>query len=274
MKKLLALTLALLMILAFAACSDKEDDKKDNLDDYVQDDDVEITHVTIDQSTFHFESIDSETVRITAYEGPDSPHDIEIPEKLIEKTVVEISEQAFYYSNIQSVKIPATVTAIGKAAFAGCAELKSVTIPAAVKTIGEKAFYGCTALTALSFATESALTDIEEHTFYGCTKLTEVSIPAYIKTVGTGAFYGCEALATVTVAEGVEVIGAQAFQNCKALASLTLPASVSSIGQYAFSGSESLYRDGVTCPKDSYAEGKINDMNLAATAPAETTPAT
>jgi hypothetical protein len=44
-------------------------------------------------------------------------------------------------------------------------------------------------------------------------------------------------------------------------------------GEESYDVDYNLYRDGVTCPAGSYAEGKINEMNLAATAPAETTPA-
>lgn len=40
----------------------------------------------------------------------------------------------------------ATVTAIGKNAFADCISLAGITIPASVRAIGLKAFYGCTAL--------------------------------------------------------------------------------------------------------------------------------
>ena len=263
MKKLLALILAALMLASFAACSNDDGNENADLKNYLQNEVVVDHEVLSNGETFYFDSIDSETVKITGYEGSTDPHALVIPTTLNNKTVVEISDQAFYYcSNLTSVEIPATVTSIGAYAFAGCSQITSLTIPAAVKSIGEAAFYGCSAMTTLTFAEGSALTEIAKFTFNSCSALTSVSIPAHIKTVGTGAFLYCSALAEVTVADGVEMIGAQAFQNCTALAKLTLPASVKTIGSLAFSGSENLYSNGVTCPAGSAAETFINAMDL------------
>lgn len=271
MKKLLALFLAALMIFTLFACSDEEEDEKDNLDDYEQDD-IVIDHITDENgNTFYFDSVDSESVTITKYEGSDQPHALEIPEKLNGKTVVAISSQAFYFcSNITSLTFSAPITSIGDYAFAGCSMLNALVLPASVSSIGDAAFYGCSSLETLTFATTSELTAIPYAAFRGCTSLKAVTVPAYINTIAQGAFEGCEALATVTIQNGVEVIGTQAFQNCTALASLTLPESVVSIGKYAFSGSEKLYLDGITVPAGSYAETFINDMKLDQSAPAET----
>lgn len=271
MKKLLALLLAGLMIFSISACSDDDKGNDKNLESYVQEDEDDITFITNDKGqTFHFESIDSETVKLTKYEGPSDPHDLVIPEILNNKTVAEIGEKAFYFcSAIKSVTIPATVTAIHPYAFAGCSSIVALVLPTAVAAVGEGAFADCTALESITFAAASELTDIEQYTFKGCTALKQVTIPGYVKTVGTGAFYGCVALETVELAEGVQVVGAQAFMNCDALAALELPASVASIGSLAFYGSEKLYMDGVVCPEGSYAQEYVKDMNLAATAPAD-----
>ena len=272
MKKLLALLLAGLMIFSFAACSndDKENDK--NLESYVQEDEDDITFVTNDKGqTFHFELIDSESVKLTKYEGPSNPHALEIPDTLNNKTLVEIGAEAFYHcSALKSVTIPATVTKIGAFAFAGCSSIMTIVLPASVASVGEGAFVDCTALESVTFAASSSLTDIEQYTFRGCTALKWVTVPAYVDTVGTGAFFGCTSLAVVNVKDGVQVIGAQAFMNCDALATLKLPASVVSIGDKAFYGSEKLYMNGVTCPEGSYASERIQDKDLgiAESAPA------
>ena len=270
MKKLLAVLLAAMMIFTFAACSDKGTGDGNDLDDYQQDD-VVIDHIDFENGdTFYFDSVDSETVTITKYEGSDLPHALVIPETLNEKTVVAISDSAFYAcSRITSVTFPETVTSIGSFAFAGCVALETLSIPANIKTIGVGAFQGCVALKTLTFAQESELSNIEQHTFNGCSALEAVTIPGYIDTIGTAAFFNCESLASITIAEGVSVIGAQSFQNCTALKTLKLPASAASIGQMAFSGSDNLYLDGVDCPENSKAEEYIGSMNLGETAPAE-----
>ena len=262
--------LAALTIFTLSACSASEEEEEKDLGQYEEDEDKVVDHITTDGHTFYFDAEDSDTITITAYEGSDALHDLISPEKLNEKTVVGISERAFYFcSNIKSVTIPATVKSIGDYAFAGCSMLLSLDIPAKVKTIGEGAFYGCTSLETFRFAEESELSAIERYTFYECTSLASVTIPAYIDTIGTAAFFACESLESVTVEEGTLVIGAQAFQNCTALASLKLPASVASIGELAFYGSDNLYRNAVECPEGSYADGVIDGMNLTASAPAD-----
>ncbi|MBE6553779.1 MAG: hypothetical protein E7666_05490 [Ruminococcaceae bacterium] len=268
MKKLLAMLLAATMLLCLVACSDKNDNDKNDLKDYEVEEIIITYVVTENGDTFHFESVDSETVAITKYEGPDTPHAVEIPAVLNEKKVVAIADTAFYYSSqITALTFPDTLTTIGSFAFAGCSGLTELNIPATVSTIGEAAFYGCTALTKVTFAQTSSLKNIEQRTFDSCTALTAISIPAYIETIGTGAFLGCTKLASITIAEGCQIIGAQAFQNCTELASLKLPASVASIGKFAFAGSENLYMDGVEYPADSYAESYIKNMKLEETAP-------
>jgi hypothetical protein len=249
------------MIVTLAACSDEEE-KEEDLKDYLQKEDV-VDNVKIGDSVYHFDNIDSETVTITDYVGVDTPHHVEITAELNGKTVVGISDSAFYYhSNIKSVKIPDTVKTIGKYAFAGCSMLETVTIPAGVETMGDGAFYGCTALLVLNFAEGSKLADIPKQAFSDCTALVAVNIPSTVKTDGTAAFLGCSALARVKAAEGVEVIGSQAFQNCTALKQVILPASIVSIGSLAFSGSENLYVEGVSCPENSVAAAFFASMKL------------
>ena len=112
MKKLLALVLAALMLLSFAACSD-EDDTTEDLKNYLEDEEV-LDHVTLDNGdTYYFDLVDSETVTITAYRGSDAKHALAIPEKLDNKTVVGISAQAFKdCTNITALTMPNTITTI------------------------------------------------------------------------------------------------------------------------------------------------------------------
>lgn len=53
---------------------------------------------------------------------------------------------AFYFSSVESIVIPDTVTEIGNLAFAKCENLAEVTLSEGLKTIGRNAFGGCTAL--------------------------------------------------------------------------------------------------------------------------------
>lgn len=267
MKKFLAVMLAALMILSFASCSKDSGDEKSTLskeneivNNYVQNEQGDI---------FYFEMIDTETVELTGFKGPDTPHAVAIPETLDGKSVVSIDAQAFYYSScINALTIPASVTSIGKYAFAGCAALTALTIPSTVVSIGEGAFSKCSALASVTVESGSLAT-IPYVCFIDCSSLTALTIPATVTTIDRAAFSGCTALETVVIPEGTAVIGVQAFHGCEKLASLTLPASVTSIGTSAFDGCSSLYRSGVTCPAGSASETYINALNLEASAPAE-----
>lgn len=248
MKKLFSLLLAGLMIVSFAACSDENDDETD-LDDYRQEEVIIDSYTNDLGQTFKFDSLDSETVTITAYQGGDIPHVVEIPSEMHGKKVAGISDMAFYsLSNVTEVKIPNTITTIGSMAFAECRQLVSVTIPASVEEIGDAAFMRCNSLKSVTFEAGSKLTELPLASFKECSSLESVTIPANIETVGAGAFQACYALETIVIEEGVKTLGAQAFQDCKALASITLPASLTEIGEYNFVGSDALYTEGVTLP--------------------------
>ena len=82
------------------------------------------------------------------YEGT-----IVIPEKIVYNSivfdVVEIGQCAFYRSSITSIKIPNSVTKIGKLAFENCNGLESLTIPQSVMRIDSTAFMYCGGLTSI-----------------------------------------------------------------------------------------------------------------------------
>ncbi len=272
MKKIISVMLALLMIATLCACSGDGDEVGDDLDKYKQED-VVVTYVEIPETgeRFYFETIDTETVAITGYNGKDMAHTLNIPKELDVsdpndettsdiRTVTTIAKEAFYYcSKINAINLPETVTTIEDYAFAGCALITEFEVPATVTTIGEGAFQACTALASLTFEEGSTLSSIGKYAFQECTALTDLELPASVKTIGDGAFWACEALATVIVNEGTETIGNAAFINCKALASVSLPASVTEIGTSAFAGSENLYIGSVLAPAGSYAATYIEE---------------
>ena len=205
MKKLLALLLALLMLATMVACSDGDDLDKEDLKNYLDTDEF-VNYETMENgATFWFEMIDSETITITKYKGK---------------------------------------------AFIGCTRLESLTVPATVTAIGNGAFYGCSALRTLTFAEGTQIAKISANAFTQCVSLEAVVIPASVYTIEAGAFFGCTKLASVTISEGVAVIEDQAFQNCNALAELVLPSTITEMGDFLFNslGEANLYLEGVTYP--------------------------
>ena len=110
---------------------------------------------------------------------------------------------------LKSVKLPSSVTEIGKYAFQHCFSLTKVTIPASVKTIGDSAFFDCRSL-------------------------AEITIPEGVTTIGYSAFQNCQSLIEVTIPEGVTTIEASTFAYCINLDKVTIPVSVKTIGLDAF----------------------------------------
>lgn len=273
MKKLLALLIALLTAASLAACSgDEPNDNQDNLDNYLEEE-VVIDSYTVGESVFYFESVDSESVAITGYDGPTAPHDITIPSTVPTnadgsetKKVTSIAETAFYgTSSIRSLVLPEGITSVGDFAFAQCVQLTSVTFPSSLESIGTGAFQN-TGMTELNLPETSALTEISAWAFSNCAALTEITIPGYIETIGEAAFFGCVGVESIVLEEGVVNVGKQAFQQTLALKSLTLPSTFANenpMEDLAFSGSQILYRENITCPDGSNAEAYADQMVLA-----------
>ena len=92
--------------------------------------------------------------------------------------------------SLTSITIPASVTSIGDAAFAGCFDLASVNIPASVTSIGREAFQACNSLTLITIP--EGVTFIGDHAFSGCSSLTSIIILANVISIGEDAFKGCK----------------------------------------------------------------------------------
>ena len=149
-------------------------------------------------------------------------------------------------TNIKSVTLPNTLTAIGTQAFCG-SSLVSISIPASVETIEGGAFFRCTALQTVTFEKGSKLKTIKNGSiwsgvFESCTSLTTIEIPASVETIGYDAFFGCSSLKTVTFEKGskLKTVETNVFIYCTSLTSIEIPASVEEIERNAFSGCTSL----------------------------------
>ncbi len=118
-------------------------------------------------------------------------------------------------SGCVATSIPNTVTAIGRAAFEGCANLVKVDIPASVTSIGAGAFQACEKLTKVVMS--PSLTHIDNHAFFDCINLESVNIPDKVVTIKFFAFYNCKELKEVTIGSSVESIEGEVFNHCDKL---------------------------------------------------------
>ncbi|MGM9683427.1 MAG: leucine-rich repeat protein [Eubacteriales bacterium] len=245
MKKILAILLALMTLLSFAAC------KKDEADESGKESNVEAAGKDIFSNNdgidnFTYDINEHGFYEITGYStSSDEMHEITIPSEINDIAVTGIGEEAFKACNTMSaVKIPDSVTYIGDLAFYGCSILPEVTVPDTVTSIGKGAFENCTALTKVVLP--STLAVISECLFYNCGALKDVAIPASVKSIGEGAFYGCTSLEEIVIPTGTESIGRCAFYGCEKLVKVTVPASVTEIGEAVFAAGKNMEIHGAT----------------------------
>jgi len=179
-------------------------------------------------------TVQNGTATITSYVG--SNKDIVIPATIKGVKVTKIGNDAFFYSQIESVTIPGSIKSIGECAFQQCENLKSVTIQDGVETIEKKAFVFCKNLETVTIP--DSVTTIGEGAFYSCPLLTNITLPKNIKEISNRLFQGAKSLTSMKVPDGVTSIGDYAFGECFSLKTLILPDSIEKIGTEAFAGTK------------------------------------
>lgn len=170
---------------------------------------------------------------------------------------VKVIEVLAFEENLRSVRIPESVTKIGKVAFANCLNLKEITIPNSVTSIGDAAFQSCLALTKVKMSEN--ITYIGSSAFSSCEDLKELNIPRRVKYIGTYAFNGCTSLTDIVIPEGVESLGIFALGDCINLVSATIPKSVTTMEAGTFKNCSNLRNvtltDGLTVIGQSMFDG-------------------
>ena len=105
-----------------------------------------------------------------------------------------------YTGSATNVAIPEGVTVIGDGSSPVFgSKVESVTIPASVTAITDKAFYNCTELTSVTFAEGSRLKTIGNEAFYAVNQLESLTIPEGVTSIGQYAFTAMNKLQTITL---------------------------------------------------------------------------
>lgn len=89
-------------------------------------------------------------------------------------------------TKLETLEIGNGITKIGNHAFEQT-DITSITIPDSVTAIGEQAFNGCTSLTEVNIPKNSKLETIGDGAFYD-TRVLKMYLPGGVKTLGGGAF--------------------------------------------------------------------------------------
>ena len=132
------------------------------------------------------------------------PDSVTINNEII--TEYEINEDAFINSNIVSVDISSSITAIGDDAFYNCNSLESVKISNSVKRIGNYAFCYCTSLEYVEIGNGIEET-LGDSSFYGCNALTTINYSGSISDFelikpSSDSWYGYSGIEKVSCTNG------------------------------------------------------------------------
>ncbi len=196
-----------------------------------------------------------------------------------------IPDNAFYYTGLTSIEIPACVTSIGQSAFS-YSSLAQVTFNKGLTSIGNSAF-ASSKLTSLTLP--EGLKTIGNSAFNTGTLAGELVIPASVTSIGTSAFTNAKFTKVTTVQDNLlESIGASAFSSntaltqfvfgetetpltfgntvfagCSGLTSFAFPANVKEIGASAFANLTHLTE--VTFAEETGLLEKIGDLAFSKT---------
>ncbi len=172
---------------------------------------VEPTSPDFEEGAFGFYRLNDNEVKVTVYNGKDKK--VEIPETANGAKVTVVGANLFQGSDIESVKLPASVTEIQQHAFASCQNLTEVNFPEGLKVIGENAFWNCkkletiklpaslkkigwyafsaTGVKTLSLPESKTLSTLNNKLFFQCADLKEVTIPITITNIADDTFEQC-----------------------------------------------------------------------------------
>ncbi|HLX68692.1 MAG TPA: leucine-rich repeat domain-containing protein, partial [Verrucomicrobiae bacterium] len=236
------------------------------------------------QAQFNFTTNSDGSLNIAQYTGPGGP--VVIPDTTNGLRITSIGDAAFFNnSTLTSVTVGTNVATIADQAFS-YSSMTSVTLPAGVTNIAFDAFHNCNSLTVItvatnnpdfssaagvlfnqnqttligfpegkagSYAVPTTVTDIGIYAFYDSSNLTSVALSSNVVTIEDYAFYNCPGLMAITVdtnnpsyssAAGVLFDKSQdtliAYPVGNLATSYTMPNSVTNIGMEAFFGCPNL----------------------------------
>lgn len=148
------------------------------------------------------------------------------------KTLVEISQKAFFNCPLTTINLPGTVEKIGDYAFSGTSLSGSLYLPNSLKTIGIGAFNSLKLTGTLTIP--DSVTTISNEAFYN-NKFTKLVIGpnSSLTTIGNNAFRNNQISNAIALPKSVTTIGNNTFCN-NSIPKLALNYGLKSIGSYAF----------------------------------------
>ncbi len=123
--------------------------------------------------------------------------------------VEEIGAAAFYVTQLSSISLPPTVTAVEHHAFAENSKLTELDMSSCqIRNINDMAFLECGALSSVKLSPDTQTIGLAA--FYRCKALENIDLPDGLKHIEQSAFMGT-GLTQIKIPESVEFIGYSAF---------------------------------------------------------------
>ena len=184
MKKLLTLTVALLLLALCGVCAFAAKDAP-----------VVVDHVVYrliaenDNMPQHYEVTDF-------FDSEDAMQGVKklmIPDQIKGVPVMTIRTAgyapkiSYVKTEVEEIVLPDTITRIGEYAFANMTHLSTLALPSSVTYLGRDAFLKCTALESIAIPASVGM--IGEAAFAKCTSLQYIDLPASLESIGARAFY-------------------------------------------------------------------------------------
>ena len=205
-KKIIALILGIVLILAFAGCGEKADNnsssvstksssdnktsKSENSGEITLDD--VMNHETSPEEDFEYSSEEenSATVGLASYKG--NQKIAVVPETLDGRPVTKVDKWAINsnsindMSNLRGIRFADSITEFEENACQAHKQLEIVVLGKGTKTLGEGAFFECDALKEVVL--NDGLETIKTSSFAWCYNLKSITIPESVKTIEPFAF--------------------------------------------------------------------------------------
>lgn len=143
---------------------------------------------------------------------------VNIPEATGDYLIKELGAGTFgCLPHLKIVRIPDTVTKIGKYAFVECWSLKKVDLPETITSMDETGiFFQCYSLE--EFTIPPLVTVLGNSAFVNCNSLKKVNGIERITSFGNSCFMGCRNLrGTITINEAVTSLPNSVFSHCMLL---------------------------------------------------------
>ncbi|MCM1329726.1 MAG: leucine-rich repeat domain-containing protein [Ruminococcus sp.] len=264
MKKIAALSIALAMLLSFAACSSEGGSAEGETTTKAAAETVkDETETAAAETTAAPETTTEETT--TAEPAPEATpaEDFDYYEEDGEIVITVYKgwdEKVVVPGEIDGKPVVAATTG----AFEGKSKITDITLPESLKEIifserdRNNSWYKRIFLEDTAWfkakKEEDPLVIINNIVISGQDCSRDVEIPEGIKGIAACAFHDCTAVTSVTLPSTIEKIGEMAFYNCERLKEITLPDSVNKIGDYVFFNCNAL--ENVTFPNNTVEMGQ------------------